>query len=143
MRPASRIAHVILRVWELMCSIIVVALLGRFLHLADEGGAVRDSRIVYGVTPAAICLAYTLLFGPPIIYAFLAFPADFILFATWMTAFGLLIARTGTNTCSSPCQCRTVLAFSFLAGFAFLISCILGAVVVVRYYRGEEPEKVP
>ncbi|KAK3317343.1 hypothetical protein B0T19DRAFT_493415 [Cercophora scortea] len=168
MKPGFRIAHVILRTWEFMCSMIVVALLGRFLRLADEGGAVRDSRIVYGVALAAISLAFSLLFGPPFIYAFLAFPADFILFAAWMTAFGLMIARTGINTCNSPwywnywgyywgraylfhtiqvfgpdlgCnQWRTVLAFSFLAGFAFLISSILGAVAVITHYKGDDSE---
>ncbi|KAK0630516.1 hypothetical protein B0T17DRAFT_590006 [Bombardia bombarda] len=162
----SRVVLVLLRVWELICSVIVLGILGRFLHLADMAGALKDSRMIYTIVIASISAIYSILFILPFIYAFLGFPVDLLLFVAWLVAFCLLITRTGTATCSSTwywnywgfywggwwgnpwritgpgdigyagCSSwRTVLAFSFMASIAFLISGILGAIVVYRHYH--------
>ncbi|KAK4132213.1 hypothetical protein BT67DRAFT_444112 [Trichocladium antarcticum] len=95
MGAASKVIHVLLRVWELICSVIVLAILARFLHLLSAAGATRDGRIVYALIAASISTLYSIVFMPPFMYAFLAFPADFALFVMWLVAFCLLISVSG------------------------------------------------
>lgn len=180
MVSASRVALVALRIWELICSVIVVGILGHFLYIVSDAGATNDGRAVYSLVVASISTVFSLVFIAPFMYSFLAFPVDFALFVMWLVAFCLLetvrdslpsgcmgtpqkltpAQRTGIHTCSSPwywnywgyywggygsspgtagsgyrrstgaagsgCGAwRTVLAFSFMAMFAFLVSTIL------------------
>ncbi|KAK4154486.1 hypothetical protein C8A00DRAFT_32696 [Chaetomidium leptoderma] len=165
MGAASKVLLVVLRIWQLICSLIVLGILARFLHLLSDAGATRDGRIVYGIIAASISTVFAIVFIAPFMYSFLAFPADFALFIMWLVLFCLLITRTGVNTCSSPwfynywgyywggwwnkpfyvdgpadiaysgCNhWRTVLAFSFLALFGFLVSTFLGAYVVWKWW---------
>lgn len=92
MGAASKVIHVLLRVWELVCSVIVLGLLAHFLHLVSEAGATNDGRIIYALIVASISTLFSLVFMPPFLYAYLAFPADFALFVMWLVAFSLLIA---------------------------------------------------
>ncbi|KAK0705773.1 hypothetical protein B0T21DRAFT_298961 [Apiosordaria backusii] len=168
MGAASKVIHIVLRVFEVICSVIVLGLLARFLHLIAQAGASADSRVVYGVVTASISTLFALVFIAPFIYAFLAFPMDAILFVMWIVVFGLLTSRTGSSMCNASwywnywgyywggwwrvpevtvwdrgyggcASWRAVLAFSFLAAIAFLVSAILGAVVVHRYRRKNSP----
>lgn len=171
MGGASRALLVGLRIWQLICSVIVLGILASFLHRVSNAGATRDGRIIYSIITASISTVFSIVFIAPFLYAFLAFPADFALFVMWLVVFCLLITvrifagglcrteskltscaqRTGIHTCSASwyydywgyywggwwrrpsfiagtdgCgQWRTVLAFSFMAMFAFLVSTIL------------------
>lgn len=91
MGTTSKVCHVILRVWELICSVVVLGLVAHFVQILNDAGVSNDSRIVYTLVVASISTLYTIVFMPPLHYAFLAFPADFCLFVLWMVAFGLLV----------------------------------------------------
>ncbi|KAG7284913.1 hypothetical protein NEMBOFW57_009528 [Staphylotrichum longicolle] len=101
MGAGSKVALVGLRIWELICSVIVLGILGSFLHRLSDAGVSRDGRIVYGVVTASISTVFSIVFIAPFLYAFIAFPGDFILWIMWLVAFCLLITRTGGNTCSA------------------------------------------
>lgn len=167
MGGASRALLVGLRIWQLICSVIVLGILASFLHRVSNAGATRDGRIIYSIITASISTVFSIVFIAPFLYAFLAFPADFALFVMWLVVFCLLITRTGIHTCSASwyydywgyywggwwrrpsfiagtdgCgQWRTVLAFSFMAMFAFLVSTILGAYVVSKYWHGNKHDR--
>jgi len=98
MGKVSKGVHVVLRVLEFACSVLVIGLLARFLHLTAMAGISPSSegRIVYALVIACISTVYALLFSPPLTYAFMAFPADLLLFTAWLVAFCLLV------TVSSP-----------------------------------------
>ncbi|KAJ4288875.1 hypothetical protein N0V88_007208 [Collariella sp. IMI 366227] len=102
MGGASKVVSVALRVWQLICSVIVLGILARFLHLLSQAGAERDGRVVYGIIVASISTLFVLIFIAPFMYSFLAFPFDLVMFVMWLVLFCLLITRTGVNTCSSP-----------------------------------------
>lgn len=91
MGSTSKVCSVILRVWELVCSAVVLGLTARFVNLVIRAGASNDARIIYTLTLASISTLYSILFMPPLMYTFLAFAADFILFVMWLVAFCLLV----------------------------------------------------
>ncbi|KAK0649884.1 hypothetical protein B0T16DRAFT_428431 [Cercophora newfieldiana] len=176
MGSTSKACNVILRIWELVCSAVVLGIVAKFINLVIRAGGQNDSRLIYTLIVASISTLYSLLFMPPFLYTFLAFPADFILFVMWLIAFCLLVTRVATNTCNAlwyssywgyywgdpwvwtpeigwnatnvgyaGCsQWRAVLAFSFMASITFLISSILGLIVVVKHYgEGRKSRKNP
>ncbi len=91
MGAGSRVVLVCLRIWQLICSVIVLGILSSFLHRISNAGATRDGRIVYGIVTASISTVFSIVFIAPFLYAFLAFPADFILFVMWLVVFCLLV----------------------------------------------------
>ena len=91
MGSTSKVCSVILRVWELVCSAVVLGLTARFVNLIIRAGASNDARIVYTLCMACISTLYSILFMPPLMYNFVAFAADFILFVMWLVAFCLLV----------------------------------------------------
>lgn len=91
MGKASKAVLVIFRIWQVICSAIVLGILARFLHLLSEAGATRDGRIIYGIIVASISIVFAIVFIAPFMYAFLAFPFDFVLFVMWLVLFCLLI----------------------------------------------------
>lgn len=91
MGSTSKVCSVILRAWELVCSAVVLGLTARFVNLVIRAGGSNDARIVYTLTLASISTLYSILFMPPLMYNFLAFAADFILFVMWLVAFCLLV----------------------------------------------------
>ncbi|SPQ24177.1 d35c8d83-68bb-43fb-bbd6-43592f4e6bf9 [Thermothielavioides terrestris] len=164
----SRGAQVALRIFQLIGSVIVLGILGHFLHELSKGGAARDGRAIYGVVVASISTLFVLVFMAPFMYSFHAFPGDFALFVMWLILFCLLITRTGVHTCGSPwfynywgyywggwwrgpffpvfensgCgSWRTALAFSFMVMFAFLVTTILGAYVVSRHWTKKRRDR--
>ncbi|KAL2133763.1 hypothetical protein VTI74DRAFT_1745 [Chaetomium olivicolor] len=102
MGGVSRIALAAMRVWQFICSVIVLGILARFLRVLSEAGAARDGRIIYGIIVASISTLFALVFMAPFMCSFLAFPFDFALFIMWLVLFCLLITRTGAHTCSAP-----------------------------------------
>jgi hypothetical protein len=91
MGVVSRIVQVALRVWQFFCSVIVLGILARFLDRVSDAGATRDGRIIYSIIVASISTLFAIVFVVPMLYSFLAFPADFALFVMWLIAFCLLI----------------------------------------------------
>lgn len=90
MGSTSKVCHVILRMWELVCSVVVLGIVAHFVDRLNDADVSNDSRVVYTLVVACISTAFCLIFVAPLHYAFLAFPADFCLFVIWMVAFGLL-----------------------------------------------------
>ncbi len=90
MGAASKVVLCGLRIWELICSLIVLGILASFLRRVNDADAPRDGRIVYGIVTASISTAFSIIFIAPFIYAFMAFPGDFILWVMWLVAFCLL-----------------------------------------------------
>jgi hypothetical protein len=89
MGAASKVVLVGLRIWQLICSVIVLGILASFLHRVSEAGVRRDGRIVYGVVTGSISTFFSIVFIAPFLYAFLAFPFDFVMFVMWLVLFCL------------------------------------------------------
>ncbi|KAK4161718.1 hypothetical protein QBC43DRAFT_357248 [Cladorrhinum sp. PSN259] len=166
----ARACHVILRLFEFACSVIVLGILARAIYLIDQANMGQDSRVLYGLSTAVISALFSTVFVVPLLYAYMAAPFDAIMFIMWMVAFALLAARMGTSMCdswwyynywgwswgrwyiggipspgwswySSPgcASFRVVLAFSFMASIAYLLSAILGGIVTSRYWNKDKP----
>jgi len=103
MGSTSKVCAVILRVWELVCSAVVLGIVARFVDRINDAGVGNDSRLIYTLVLASISTLYSILFMPPFLYNFLAFAADFILFIMWMVAFGLL---ANVSIHHRPCRVR-------------------------------------
>ena len=101
MGAGSKVALVCLRIWQLVCSVIVLGILSSFLHRISNAGATRDGRVVYGIVTASISTVFSIVFIAPFLYAFLAFPADFILFVMWLVVFCLLVTVRAPHWTSS------------------------------------------
>jgi len=161
MGSASKITSVVLRVWELICSCVVVGIIGTYLSYLGKAHT-TSGRMDYVIATASISLIGSLAFAPPLRYSFYAFPFDLAMFIMWMVAFGLMIDLTGTEGCNSTwywnnwgyywggyytynsiasqnlvgttacAQWRAVLAFAFMGGWTWLVSMCLGMYVVYR-----------
>ncbi|KAK3389678.1 hypothetical protein B0H63DRAFT_102963 [Podospora didyma] len=152
---ASRGVNVFFCIGEIVCAAIVLGLLSRFFYLVDQGGSSDpNARLIYTAVVAGITILWSLLTIVPLAYAFWLFPIDFILLIAWLAAFIALETLTGSNTCNAfwydaywgyywgrwyrvgpvgldvnwaGCSAwRTVLAFTFIAMFIFLLQFFLG-----------------
>ncbi|KAK4031350.1 hypothetical protein C8A01DRAFT_21407 [Parachaetomium inaequale] len=168
MDAISRGSLVALRIFQLICSVIVLGILAYLVHRLNEAGAYKENWIVYGIVLAPISTVFSLVFIAPFMYSFLAFPADFAFFVMWLVLFCLLITRTGVRICSSPwfnnywgfywdgwwnrpvntgvmiagCgNLRATLAFSCMAMFAFLVTAFLGGYVVSKHWSKRRRER--
>lgn len=90
MGTASKVISVVFRLGELVCSVIVTALLGRFLYFLNLGNGHANGRLVYAQVISCLGIVFSIILLPPIKYSFYAFPIDAILFVCWIVAFGLL-----------------------------------------------------
>jgi energy-coupling factor transporter transmembrane protein EcfT len=162
---AHRAFSVILRLCELACAVIVLAILARFCYLITIARVSVNSRIVYAMVLAGITIVYTIIFGLPFHVLFMSFPMDLILFIMWIVSFALLanlaprcdndwfynnwsyywgrfydVGPIGTvRTRGAGCgYWRASLAFNFLAAFAHLLSFILGIYVYRTYINVKE-----
>ncbi|AEO68548.1 uncharacterized protein THITE_2118096 [Thermothielavioides terrestris NRRL 8126] len=135
----SRGAQVALRIFQLIGSVIVLGILGHFLHELSKGGAARDGRAIYGVVVASISTLFVLVFMAPFMYSFHAFPGDFALFVMWLILFCLLITvrcvrqpakgqqlGTRTDRFPSPAHWRAHMWFPLVLQ---LLGILLGRVV--------------
>lgn len=91
MDAISRGALVALRIFQLICCVIVLGILAYLVHRLNEAGAHKENWLVYGIVLAPISTAFSLVFIAPFMYSFLAFPADFAFFVMWLVLFCLLI----------------------------------------------------
>jgi hypothetical protein len=90
MGVASKAVSVTLRVLQLISAAIVAGILGRLLHLVHTAHGHFNNRLVYAITLAGLSIFFSLCLMVPLLYSFLAFPLDLIMFILWMVAFGLL-----------------------------------------------------
>ncbi|KXX82194.1 hypothetical protein MMYC01_201693 [Madurella mycetomatis] len=122
---------------------------------ADDAGAIEpNGRLIYATVIAALTIIAALIFMPPLAYSFWSWPIDFLFSVAWLAVFCLLETLTGVNTCGSGwfisywgyywgrwyrkgepgidvnrtgCSAwRTILAFSFIPIFLYLLSGFLG-----------------
>ncbi|RDL30494.1 uncharacterized protein BP5553_10372 [Venustampulla echinocandica] len=152
MGAASKTCSVILRVCQLIAAAIVAGMLGRYLHFIATAHANAGSRIIYAEVIAGISIFVSIVLLPPLKYSFYCFALDFTLWLTvsggceshwywntwgyywgryWYTVPRVSITQSaiGTTGCS---EWRTTLAFSFLGGWAWFISGILGIYVCTK-----------
>ena len=90
MGSASKVLLVVLRVWQLICSVVVLGILAAFMNRVHDANGPKDGRIIYSIVTASISTAFSIIFIAPFFYSFLAFPFDFVLFVMWLVAFCLL-----------------------------------------------------
>ncbi|RMJ17426.1 hypothetical protein CDV36_002886 [Fusarium kuroshium] len=161
-----KVLSVILRLGQICCAAIVLGILARFSYLLTIRQVHEDGQLVYAMVVAGMSIIYSFLLCPPFRNLFMSFPCDFILFIMWLVAYCLLQTQSGTRTCSSTwyrnywgyywgsywhvgrpgvnvhragcSHWRTVLAFSFIAWFAYLLSGILGIYVFHKYIKVKE-----
>jgi len=136
-----------LRVGELAFSATVAGLTGAYLHSQKHQSAWSKKRFIYTEVVAAIGILFSLLFLFPFTASFIHYPVDFLLFALFMIAFGLLANFIGPMNCGSiwnwhgitgKATCskfKADLAFCFLASIFFLVSALLGVWVIHRRRR--------
>ena len=87
---ASKITSVIFRTIEVVSAIIVVSLVGEYLHYTSQAHVRANRDIVYTEAIAGLSLAFSLLMIIPFRFQFYAFGLDFAMFILWMVSFGLL-----------------------------------------------------
>jgi hypothetical protein len=111
-------------------------LTGQYLHQVKGTSAWSKKRFIYTEVIAAIGILFSLLFLLPFAASFLHWPVDFLLFAGFMVAFGLLAnyigpdcgsiwnwnGITGHGSCD---KFKADIAFTFLAAIFFLVSALL------------------
>jgi len=169
----GRVTSVALRIMEFISACIVLGITSRFIYLVDQGHGRTNSRLIYTEAIAAISLTFSILLSPPFYYSFWAFPLDLALFICWMVAFGILDNLTGSGACSSTwywnywgfywgqfwrvpgpvtpaavgnigCSYwRSTLAWSFLGGFFWLFSSILGLIMILKRRQDREDTRIP
>jgi hypothetical protein len=88
---ASKVISVLFRFVELVCAVIVAAIIGRYLNYVHDAHAGSGSRIIYAIVIAGISIVAALALIVPWMGSFWAFPLDIILFILWIVAFGLLV----------------------------------------------------
>ena len=89
MGSASKIVSVILRIGELVASVIVLGIVGYFLWIISDANIYSDSRLVYTTVIASLGIFFSIILFPPFTYSFLAFPIDFTLAILWLVSFCL------------------------------------------------------
>ena len=92
MGSASKVVSVFLRLGELVCSVIVLGIVGHFLSVISDANIFSDSRLVYATVVASLGTFFSVILLPPFTYSFLAFPIDFIMAILWLVSFCLLEA---------------------------------------------------
>ena len=90
MGVASKAIHIVSRFMALTSSVIVLGLLGRFVHHLRRIGFSGSHRVVYALSLAGISTFFALLLLAPLKFSFWAFPLDMAMFIMWIVAFGLL-----------------------------------------------------
>jgi hypothetical protein len=138
---AEDLLSLCLRIGELAFSATVAGLTGEYLHQEKGTSAWSKKRFIYTEVIAAIGILFSLLFLLPFASSFIHWPMDFLLFAGFMVAFGLLANYIGPNcgsiwnwhglTGHGSCdKFKADIAFTFLAAIFFLVSAILGVYVM-------------
>merc|ERR1712000_28766 len=123
-----RVAYFLLRMSELICAVIVLAILARFTYLVGIGRVSVDGKIVYALVVAFGLLAaedrhcstgwYNNYWG--------------YYWGRWWRFGPVGRVNVGNTGCG---YWRTTLAFSFMASMAHLLSLILGIYIFREYVR--------
>ncbi len=104
MGTGSKVALVLLRISELICSTIVLGILGSFVHQVNRAGV--------GITPASSIPSsshpsarrtLSSSSSPSSIHSW-ASPFDFILFVLWLVVFCL--GETAEKPLAPACECK-------------------------------------
>ena len=91
MQTWIKVVSVIFRVAQLICSAIVVGILGAWEHRVNQAPISHNNgRIIYSLVTGSLGLFVSILFIIPWIWFFYAFAMDFILFIMFLVAFGLM-----------------------------------------------------
>ncbi|CAG8953909.1 hypothetical protein HYFRA_00010870 [Hymenoscyphus fraxineus] len=169
MGTGTKVVSVLLRFFELCSAAVVAGIVGNFIHLVNKGDGHVNSKLLFTISLAGISLFFSIVLLFPARWTFWAFALDCAIFIMWMVSFGLLEDLGGGHTCSAywqwnywgyywggfytypnnvtssivnsaGCnQWRATLAFIFLGGIAWLLSCALG-VIAVASGRDERKE---
>lgn len=141
---AEDLFSLLLRIGELIFSTIVAGINGAYLHNIKGTPAWSKKRFIYTEVIAAIGILFSLIFLIPFASSFIHWPVDLLLFVGFMIAFGLLTNFIGPMNCGSiwnwngitgkgVCsRLKADIAFCFLASIFFLVSAILGFMVIHR-----------
>jgi len=162
MGEVSKVVSIVLRVWEIICASVVTGIVSTYVHYVQDAHASTSSQTAYAVSTGAISIFFGVVLLPPLKYSFWAFALDFALFVMWMVVFGLFEGLTGSSACNSVwywnhwgwywgnlylynpvptraivgttgcAEWRTMLAFSFMGGWTWLISACLGVYVTMK-----------
>ncbi|CAD6444768.1 6106fa20-fb37-4c3d-94b1-453f1d5cc202 [Sclerotinia trifoliorum] len=139
--------NLLLRLGQLVFSTIVLGITGAHLSRARTESGWTRKRFIYTEVTAALGLFFSLFFLLPHTWNFIHWPIDFLMFAMFMIAFGLLVdfiapshcgsvfrwfGRFGDSSCS---RWKADVAFAFLASLFFLASFILGTFMHHRSRR--------
>ena len=92
MGTASKFLSIVLRLLEFSFAAVILGIIATFLHYIRNDGMAPESRLIYGITLAAISIVASIALFWPAKYSFYAFPLDFILFVMWIVCFALLEA---------------------------------------------------
>ncbi|KAF7861403.1 hypothetical protein EAF04_007968 [Stromatinia cepivora] len=144
------IFHLLLRIGELAFSTIVLGITGAHLSDVRNESAWTKKRFIYTEVTAALGLFFSLFFLLPFTWNFIHWPIDFLMFAMFMIAFGLLVDFIAPSHCGSVfrwfgtfsdncSRWRADVAFTFLASLFFLGSFILGTFIHHRSRRTHTP----
>jgi len=129
-----------LRIGELAFAAVVAGLTGEYLHSVqnESNSDFSKARFIYTEVVAAVSILLALLWLLPFTGSFIHWPIDFLLFAAWIIAFGLMVDFIGPLDCGSvfywgditqqgTCQkWKADVAFAFLSAIFWLASGILG-----------------
>jgi len=142
------ILSILLRIGELAFAAVVAGLTGEYLHSIRNVPAHDKARFIYTEVIAALSILLALVWLIPFRRTYFHYVMDFILFAAWMVAFGLLVNFIGPLNCGNvfywgditqkgTCQkWKADVAFSFLSSIFWLASALLGLWFVSRHTRG-------
>jgi hypothetical protein len=142
------ILSILLRIGELAFAAVVAGLTGSYLHSIQNVSAFNKWRFIFTEVIAALSMLLALLWLLPFTATYIHWPIDFLLFALWMIAFGLLVQFIGPLDCGSvfywgditqqgTCQrWKADVAFAFLSAIFWLASALLGLWFLHRHRKG-------
>jgi hypothetical protein len=91
MHRGWKIASVCLRLWELICAIVVCGFIGRYMNYLSAANVGFDSTVEFAMAMAAISIFASIVLTRPTKYHFWAFPFDACMFVCWIAVFGCLM----------------------------------------------------
>jgi len=135
----SRLFYFAFRVAEFICAVVVLGIVGYFIHRYHHNGHVGPiAREIYTEVVAGITTFFSLIWLLPFTFNFLHYPIDFLFSFAWFAAFGVLVDWIHDINCGgafhwgglangSYCgQWKAAEAFSFISACFWLASALLG-----------------
>jgi hypothetical protein len=134
----SRLLYFFFRFAEFVCGVVVLGIVGHFIHQYRHGSGGPITREIYAEVVAGITTFFSLIWLLPFTWNFLHYPLDFLFSAAWFGAFAALVNWIRKANCGgvfhwaglangSYCgQWKAAEAFSFIAACFWLASALLG-----------------